>query len=119
MLYMLRLLDTEVVSDPLTGTKRIKETELVKCAKAQGQTDADLLQAASIPQPILDVGDEELAKEQMRRIAELKGYKHGPSRDLYHVSKQKRRGLIQGRELMEMLRVHIFADVCAAVLFLV
>ena len=47
MLYALRLMNTERVVDPTTGETRLKETESVKSAKAQGITDSELMKAAS------------------------------------------------------------------------
>jgi hypothetical protein len=111
VLYMNRLMETERVVDLITGEKRLVETEPVKRAKARGQTDAALLEAASIPLPDTDVDDEE-AKAYMDRIAELKDYKTGPRRNPYQVLEQKKRGQWQGRSLLELLRLDIFADFC-------
>jgi hypothetical protein len=57
LLYLIRLINTERVVDPTTGEKRLKETELVTRPKALGQSEAALLQAASIstPDPSSDV----------------------------------------------------------------
>lgn len=108
VLYMLRLSETKRVTDPLTGEKRLDETELVKRAKALGQDDAALLQAASIP----TVGNnDENAKALIRRIDSLKDYKDGPRIDPYHVKEKKKKDL-KGCDLLELLRLDIFADVC-------
>jgi hypothetical protein len=36
MLYMIRLMSTERVIDPVTGEKRLEQTDIVKRAKALG-----------------------------------------------------------------------------------
>ncbi|KAF2712349.1 hypothetical protein K504DRAFT_371948 [Pleomassaria siparia CBS 279.74] len=111
MLYAIRLMSTERVMDPVTGEKRLKETELVKRAKARGQNDAALLEAASISVPGLD-DDNKDYEAFMRRVAELKDYKMGPRRNPYHLSEQKKRGQLQGCALLGVLRLDVFADVC-------
>jgi hypothetical protein len=111
MLYMLRLMKTEQVTDPATGEKRLKKTELIRRVKARGQTDADLLHGAELPivNILQDDGDTE---PLMRQISELKDYKTGPRRNPYRVSGQKKREELRGCVLLDMLRADIFADVC-------
>jgi hypothetical protein len=111
MLYLVRLINTERVIDPATNEKRLKETDLVKRAKARGQTDAALQEAASISIPNMDVADEE-SEAFIRRIADLKDYKTGPQRNPYRGSEQKKREHLQGRALLDVLRLDVFADVC-------
>ncbi|CAO2658337.1 Nn.00g060600.m01.CDS01 [Neocucurbitaria sp. VM-36] len=112
-LYISRLMGTERVIDPATGEKRLKDTELVKRAKALGKTDAELLEAASIPIPDLD-SDNEDTEALRRRIADadLQDYKTAPRRNPYQISGQKMHEQLQGRALLELLRVDVFADVC-------
>jgi hypothetical protein len=111
MLYAMRLINTEKVIDPTTGKKRLKETELVKRAKTQGQTDTELLQAASIPILDSDVGDKD-REAIMRRIAKKEDLKTGPQLIPYLLSKEKKRTHWQGRTLLATLRPDLFADVC-------
>jgi hypothetical protein len=111
MLYMIRLMGTERVIDPATGEKRLEQTELVQRARARGQTDAALLEAASISLPDMDADDKE-SEAFALRIAELKDYKTGPRRNPYQVSEQKKRGQLQGHAVLDLLRLDIFADVC-------
>jgi hypothetical protein len=77
MIYMMRLMRTERMIDPTTGEMRLEQTEIVKRAKAQGQTDSELLEAASIQLPNMDAEDEEFGAFA-GGIAELKDYKTGP-----------------------------------------
>lgn len=111
LLYMVRLMDTERVIDLSTSEKRLKETELVKRAKARGQSDAALLEAASVSIPDITANDKD-PELMMRRITELKDYKTGPSRDPYSVSKAKKPDQLQGRTLLDVLRLDVFSDVC-------
>jgi hypothetical protein len=111
MLYAMRLINTEKVVDPATGQKRLKETELVKRAKAQGQTDSELLQAAPIAALDPDVSDKD-QEAIMRRIAEKEDLKTGPRLNPYLLSEEKKRTHWQGRTLLDTLRLDFFADVC-------
>jgi len=104
-------MSTERVIDPVTSEERLKETELIKRAKARGQTDAALQEAASISIPDMEADDED-SEAFVHRIADLKDYKTRPRRNPYHVSKQKKREQLQGRALLDLLRVDVFADVC-------
>lgn len=111
MLCMLRLISTERMIDPTTSEMRLKETELIKRAKARGKTDADMQEAASIPiQKLMteDVDFEALSHS----ITDLKDYKTGPRRDPYNVSSRKKHEALQGRALLDVLRSDIFADAC-------
>ncbi|KAF2021946.1 hypothetical protein BU24DRAFT_446839 [Aaosphaeria arxii CBS 175.79] len=112
-LYVLRLRGTEREIDPATGEKRLKQTELVKRAKARGQTDAELLDEASDATPIFapSEGAEEAAK-RLVTDTDLKEFKAREMRNPYRVSELKDRGQLQGRALLEVLRLDIFADVC-------
>ena len=56
--------------------------------------------------------DDEDSKALMSRIADLKDYKMSPQRNPYNVSKQKEPEQLQGRALLDVLRLDIFADVC-------
>lgn len=80
ILYMVRLMSTERVINPATGEEQLKETELVKRAKARGKTGAALQEAASISVPNMDA-DEEDNEAFMRYVADLKDYKTSPRRD--------------------------------------
>jgi len=112
MLYMIRLMSTGREVDPITSKKRLKETELVRRAGAQGQTDAALLAAASISIPDMDADYDKDMEAFMRRTAEFKDCKTGPRRNPYQVSEDKKNGQLQGRPLLDLLRVDMFADVC-------
>ena len=111
IIYMIRLIKTEQVIDPITGEKRLKETELTKRAKARGRTDAELLEAASFPIPNMTQNDED-NEAFIHHMSDFKDYKRCPQRNPYQVSEQKKNEQIQGRALLELLRVDIFADVC-------
>ncbi|KAF1362383.1 hypothetical protein EJ07DRAFT_174786 [Lizonia empirigonia] len=111
MLYMLRLMEIECVTNPVTAEKQLKETELTKRAKARGRTDAELLQVASFSIPKMGP-DKKDTDELMRRIDDYKDYKSGPSRNPYRVSEDNKEKQFQGRRLLELLLLDIFADVC-------
>jgi hypothetical protein len=113
MLYALRLMDTERVIDPTTGETRLKETEFVKSAKAQGITDAELMKAASRVIAELDNGDTHTqAQKLMSSDPDLEDYKNRTRRNPYHLSQKKQPTQLQGRNLLEALRLDFFADVC-------
>lgn len=113
LLYVLRLSDTGRDTDPTTKEQHLRETNLVKRAKAQGWTDKELLQLASVP--LSEPGDGGDATEVLRRhITDLKDYKSGPSRNPYRISEEKEASQLQGRALLEFLRADIFADVCGS-----
>ncbi|KAH8732228.1 hypothetical protein GQ44DRAFT_745478 [Phaeosphaeriaceae sp. PMI808] len=112
LLYMIRLMSAECIIDPVTGEKRLKETELTKRAKTRGETDATLLEATSISLPSMTADDED-SEALVRHIDELKKYKTGPQRrDPYHVLETKKGSQFQGRALPDVLRLDVFADVC-------
>ncbi|KAF2821703.1 hypothetical protein CC86DRAFT_426064 [Ophiobolus disseminans] len=90
MMYVFRLNNAERVVDPTTGENRLAETELVKRAKARGQTDATLLEEASIFIPRVNATKED-REAFMHHVLDSKNYRC---------------------RLLEMLRVDIFGDVC-------
>lgn len=47
VLYMLRLTQTALETHPVTNERRLKETELVERARAQGVSDAEIFAVAS------------------------------------------------------------------------
>jgi hypothetical protein len=112
MLYMVRLMKTERVTNPATSEIRLKDTELVRRAKARGQSDAALLEAASITLPYMDEPDDEYAEDFMSGIAEFKDYKSRPHCNPYKLGEKKKGGELQGRPLLDLIRLDIFADVC-------
>ena len=118
MLYMIRLSSTEREVDRATGERRLKQTELVHRAKVKGQTDAALLEAASIKLPNVNI-DEEAAEAYVKNTIELKDYKTPPQRnpshisqDASHISQHGKCEQPTGRALLDMIRVDMFADVC-------
>jgi hypothetical protein len=113
MLYIVRLSKTERVTNPATSKIRLKETELVRRAKARGQSDAALLKAASITLPYIDRPDDEYAKDFMSGIAKFKDYRSRPHRNPYKLGEKKKGGELQGRPLLNLIRLDIFADVCS------
>ncbi|KAF2868102.1 hypothetical protein BDV95DRAFT_580257 [Massariosphaeria phaeospora] len=110
-LWTLRMSETKQVIDPLTSERRLEETELVKRAKLRGMDNAALLQAASIPKTQKDFRDLDAL---MSHRSEFKGYKTGPKRDPYRVTEEKKKD-IKGNELLDLLRIDMFADVCGRV----
>lgn len=112
MLFMIRLRNTEQVTDPATNKTRLQETELVKRAKALGQTEAGLLEQASMPIPTLDDEEAENVESVMSRIDELKDYTTGSRHDPYRVSEHKKPGQFKGSTVLDLLRLDVFADVC-------
>jgi hypothetical protein len=109
-LYVTRLADAERFPDPATGETRLKETELVKRAKAKGQSDASILESASLPLTET-TAEKENIQAAMDRIDEFKDYTTSPDRNPYRVS-EKSQGRLQGCALLEILRFDLFADVC-------
>jgi hypothetical protein len=113
-LYVHRLINTERTINPATGETRLKETELVKRAKAQGESDAAMLEAASFSISGTNMNNETF-EAAMRRIDLEESNKYTrapPQRNPYHVSEQKKHGQLQGCSLLEQLQLDVFADVC-------
>jgi hypothetical protein len=109
MLYLLRLKNAERAFDPVTNKKSLKETELIKRAKARGKTDEALLAEASIVDPALA----NVVEDPDAIVHRIAGQDHkvGPSRNPYQVSEEKNERF-QGRALLDFLRLDVFADVC-------
>lgn len=112
MLYAVRLIQTEKIADPSTNTKRLKETDLVKRARARGKTDAELLKAASISIPNLSRYNQDFNEAAFQNIVDMNDYKTGPRRDPHRVSQDLDTEKLQGRALLDLIRVDLFADVC-------
>ncbi|KAL6705611.1 hypothetical protein ACN47E_006558 [Coniothyrium glycines] len=113
MLYMARLTSTAQVLDPATGQRKLEETEIVKRARALGQTDAALLEAASVPiSDMLSSNDAAAATHLQNILPDLHGYKTPQARNPYRVADHKPHSHLQGRDLLALLRIDIFADVC-------
>lgn len=111
-LHAIRVSETKQVTDALSGKKRLYETELVKRSKAKGFTDAALLELASITESIpRPEFKEEQEAEWARHIKPAGDYTLHPRRDPFHM-KEKKKDQVQGRALLEVLRLDIYADVC-------
>jgi len=110
--YLLRLATTERVIDPRTGKMRLTETELVKRAKARGQTDDALLDAASIPVPYKDTADDDYAEYFIHDISNFTDHNTDPRRTPNRVADKIHGEEIRGHVLLNLLRLDIFADVC-------
>jgi hypothetical protein len=107
ILYALRLMSTERTTDPKPGETKLNPTALVQRAKARGQTDAALLETASITIPQFGASASE-AKAQMLNLPEYKNYTPSPSRTPYRVSAPKT-DAFQGSSLLDILRLDLFA----------
>jgi hypothetical protein len=101
VLYLLRLLHTERVINPTTNKKSLKETELVKRAKALGKSDDDLLEE----------GLQHIIEEIERMVAETEDHQRRPKRDPYQVSKDKNPVEIKGSAILKLLRKDVYHDV--------
>ena len=115
VLYMVRLSETKRVTDPLSGHTKLEDTELVKRAKAFGQNDAALLEMASIPKALAS-SEEADPSSLINQIDALKAYKHGPDMNPYNFKETRKQKneqkVIQGRDLLDLIRVDLFHDVC-------
>jgi hypothetical protein len=100
VLSISRLSETKQVTDRLTGKKRLTETELVKRNKAKGKTDEYLLEAADNFSALL---------EDTER---LKGHKDYSEPDPYDLKERKSTRRSRGWQLLDLLRIDIFTDVC-------
>ena len=107
VLYILRLGATKRVIDPLTGEKRLEETALVKRAGVRSQSDAAFFEGVKQSK----ASDKPLEIDAFgRRMLELKEYQSGPQLDPYHLT-EKKKSDFQGRELLDLLRLDLYADV--------
>jgi hypothetical protein len=123
MFYLMRVMNTEQFTDPETGERRFKQTELIKRA-SRDEKHASILKdiASGSLLPLQghardDENDAAFTEAAMRQIPELHDYKLPPSRrDPYNLhQEQKKKRLMadaQGRDLLDMLRPDLFADVC-------
>jgi hypothetical protein len=111
MLYMVRLMYTERLTNCVTKKKSLKETELVKRVKARGRTDEEILEEASVALPVI-AAQSENTDEMMSSMSDFQDYRPGPTRDPYQVSKDKDASQFQGSALIDFLRLDVFADIC-------
>ncbi|KAL5118115.1 hypothetical protein ACEQ8H_003950 [Pleosporales sp. CAS-2024a] len=110
MLYMIRLRNTEREIDPTTKETRLAQTELVRRCKAIGQSDLELLELANTMLDLSARNDDTDAV--FHRMTHANDVRTTPKRNPYDVAKDKKRGDLQGRPLLDILRPDIFADVC-------
>jgi len=123
ILYMMRVVNTERVTDPKTGERRLKETELTKRASRDAKHASVLQDIASGSLSQLqgraddDDDDAAFAEATFRQIPELDDYTlPSPRRDPYNLhQEQKKKSPLanpQGRDLLDLLRPDLFADIC-------
>lgn len=122
VLYMMRVVNTERVTDPETGEQRLRETELTKRASRDAKHASVLQDIASGSFPQLqghadDDDDAAFTEATLRQIPELNDYKlPPPRRDPYNLhQEQKKKSPLanpQGRDLLDLLRPDLFADIC-------
>ncbi len=118
LLYVVRLGEVKRTTDPISGKVTLDETPLVKRAKALGQDDAALLQGASIFQT-LEASDplaniDKTALFNHVSSGKYKDYTAGPDMNPYNVceTKTSQQKITQGTDLLDLIRVDIFHDVC-------
>ena len=106
--FMLRMSETGQVIDPASGETRLNETELVKRAKALGQSDEVLLRTASVRNPNKTAENTTAPPQSMDAS---KDYTLGPKMDPYSV-KEKRRESFKGRDFLDFIRFDLYSDIC-------
>lgn len=114
VLAMVRLSETEKVLDPITGKERLKETELVRRAKAKGFTDAQLMEQVSYiaDDDDKDTSDGATAAATARLAAQEGHEKYDVLPDRRFIPYVKKMGFATGKIVLHLLRMDLFADVC-------
>jgi hypothetical protein len=118
-LAMIRISQTGLMIDTDTGERRLKDTELIKRARAQGMDDATLLSMSSRIRPMLESKRlEELPEAVFSSLPEdyRTKYKARHSKAAFESSSNKRKALkLSEKELLEVLKSDILSDVCGVV----
>ncbi|CAI6332029.1 unnamed protein product [Periconia digitata] len=94
-LYDLRLSTIEQYTDPKTGQRKLKETELTKRALKEGETESTLLDAANY----FDLANDPSQEKEK-------------TRDPYRLWMERDKEHLQGRSLLSIIRHDICNDVC-------
>ncbi|KAI1637118.1 hypothetical protein F4809DRAFT_341918 [Biscogniauxia mediterranea] len=119
MLGTLRLAQMKHVVDPLTGQKRMPDTELVRRARAQGMRDEDMVKLSSseslltrekgdsgrLPRQFLDVVPEGYSTGWISELDKKMGRWKHPDEASNNVD-------ISGCALLELLKWDFFQDIC-------
>ncbi|KAI2470526.1 hypothetical protein F4781DRAFT_175854 [Annulohypoxylon bovei var. microspora] len=120
MLSMLRLSQAKSVVDPVTGKRRLEDTDLVRRSKAAGMDDDTLLGMSSSIERMKSTADGPIPKELMETLSD--GYKFSNAKLNSgfkgkwaggHTTNKCKDLDISGRELLELLRWDIFREICA------
>ncbi|KAI1186813.1 hypothetical protein F5B17DRAFT_345416 [Nemania serpens] len=101
---------TKHIVDPITGKKRLEDTDLVNRARATGLSDEDLMKWGAFPPS--QVREEQSLPEALREALVPDGYTMGNIPD--PGSKSGKGGIHQlsGQDLLEMLKLDISNDIC-------
>ncbi|KAL5371536.1 hypothetical protein DPSP01_014198 [Paraphaeosphaeria sporulosa] len=112
-LSMIRLSETKKMLDSTTGKKRLEATELVQRIATQGFDDANLMEMLSSNPDDENYAPNAPTAKMMAKFREehYKNYKEGlDSKFNPYVHKKPR--WAAGKNLLDLLRIDLFADVC-------
>ncbi|KAL2015681.1 hypothetical protein VTK56DRAFT_5038 [Thermocarpiscus australiensis] len=120
---MLRISQTKQFVDPITGRKRLEDTDLVKRARAAGISEQDLLQMAAWTGPLISSrpyqGQGQPPEDLLAALAEVDPTFANPDfRQKVRTASQSIAGAhrtsreLSKRDLLEFAKVDIFNDIC-------
>ncbi|KAI0863800.1 hypothetical protein F4860DRAFT_50384 [Xylaria cubensis] len=106
-----RLSQTKHIADPITGQKRMDDTDLVNRARARGISEQDLMKLSTvIPQ---NIRGEQSISDAIREAVVPKGYTIG---NLPEPGSNSGNRDLSGPDLLDLLKVDIINDICGDIL---
>ncbi|KAI1349493.1 hypothetical protein F5Y01DRAFT_185579 [Xylaria sp. FL0043] len=107
LLGIYRISQTKHIADPITGQKRMEDTDLVKRARAKGLSEEELLAWATFPSDI--VRGEQPLPEAIREALVPKGYR---TANLPEPGGKGGNHKLPGQALLDLLKLDISNDIC-------
>ncbi|KAI0966820.1 hypothetical protein F4678DRAFT_267352 [Xylaria arbuscula] len=107
MLGTYRISQTKSITDPITGKKRMEDTDLVNRCRAKGLSEKDLLEWATIFPPTVRV--EQPLPEAVQKAVVPEGYTLGNLRERGGKGSNHN---VSGRDLLSLLQLDISNDIC-------
>ncbi|KAL7621943.1 hypothetical protein AAE478_007443 [Parahypoxylon ruwenzoriense] len=107
LLGIYRISQTKHIADPITGQKRMEDTDLVNRARAKGLSEEDLMAWATFLPRI--VKEEQPLPEAVREALVPKGYRIG---NLPEPGSKGGNHKLSGQDLLDLLKLDISNDIC-------
>ncbi|KAJ2996581.1 hypothetical protein NUW58_g928 [Xylaria curta] len=107
MLGIYRISQTKHIADPITGQKRMEDTDLVNRARAKGLSEEDLMSWSTFPH--LKAREEQPLPEALREALVPKGYSTGNLPELGGKGSNRK---LSSQDLLDLLKLDISNDIC-------